>query len=831
VLAALGLVLATGIVLTGVVLDPSGAPAPGALVTLHGPDRRTLTDYRGAFRFEDVSPGRYEIEVRAEHFKPTRLRVNVTERGMRPLRIILELAALHETLTVRDAALRLGASPGENPDVVRLDLGLLKGLPVLDQDVLAAAALFLNPAEIGAGGYGLIVDGMETDRLGATASAIREVRINQNPYSAEFSSPGRGRLEVTTARGETAYHGELNLLVRDHRLDARNAFALERPRQQRRTLEGHLTGPLGRSRRLSFLMSAQRQADDQESIVYALTPAGLLRQQAPRPERDSELNFRLNYQPDDRHWLAWRYERESDSTRGDDIGGFDLPEVGTDSRDREQAAYFSLQVVHSPRWLHQLQARLRTEREHQASRTPGVPKVAVEGAFTGGGGQTERLQRRLRGEFTDVWSWSSTRHLVKVGAGLREADRTDFRDLSNRQGTFHFSSLEDFAARRPFSFVRQTGEGRVLLWSAAGAAFLQDDFRFRPKLSLGLGLRYERFAYPGDANNLAPRLSLAWAPGRRPNTLLRAGAGIFYDRLGSGAVRDAHLLDGVRLRRLLLVNPGYPDPFAGEAASVLEPASLVRLAGNLRAPYLIHYGLGISRQLAAKTTFSLNYTGLRGLKQFRSLDLNAPQPPDYVRPDPALAAVRSIESSARLTGHSLEVGLRGNLSKFFDGALLYTLGRTFNDTDGPDQLPADSRDLSLEWARANFDRRHRFHLFGKLSAPELFELGVILRLESGAPYSLTAGRDLNRDGSARDRPAGVPRNSLQGPGLAVLDLRWSRSFKPHEKAEVTFGLDAFNALNRVNYTSFVGNLSSPFFGRPVAARAARRLQLGLRVEF
>lgn len=830
VLAILLAVVCAGATLTGVVLDPSGAPAPGALVTLRPTERTALTDYQGVFRFEDLPQGRYELEVRREHFKTARLWVSVGPRSGRPLRIVLELARLEQKLTVTDAA-GLSTNPAENPDVVQLDPDLLKSLPVLNLDVLGAAALFLDPAQIGARGHSLVVDGMETDRLGVTASAIREVRINQNPYSAEFSSPGRGRLEVTTAKAESAYHGQFNLILRHHRLDARNAFAASGPRQQRRTFEGHLTGPLGRSRKLSFLLSGSREIDHQESVVFAQTLAGLVRQQVPRVERDAEFNFRLNYQPDARRSFAWRYEIEADSTRGDDIGGVNLPEVGTDGRDREQALYFTWQAVHSPRWLHQFQARPRRQRGDQTSRTPGVPKLVVEDAFVGGGGQNEQLQRHWRVELSDLWSWSSTRHWLKLGAAATQLDRTDFHDLSHREGIFYFSSLEDYAARRPFAFTRQSGSGRLRFWNVGLAGFLQDDFRWRPNLSFGLGLRYERFLYPGDSDNFAPRFSFAWAPGARPKTVLRGGAGLFYERLGGGSVRNALLFDGLKLRRVLLVDPGFPDPFAGAGFNVQQPPAIVRLSPRLGAPYLLHSSLGLSRPLTPKATLTITYAEIRGLKQFRSRDANAPVPPDFTRPNPALSTVRTIESSARMAGRSLEAGLRGSLTRWFNGAVLYSLGRTFNDSDGPDSLPADSLDLSREWARAAFDRLHRFHLAGKLTAAEWFEVGLILQLESGAPYSLTTGRDDNRDGSARDRPHGVARNSLQGTGLAVLDVRWERKFPIREPIQARLLVDAFNALNRVNYTRWVGNLSSPFFGRPVAARPARRLQLGLRLEF
>src|SRR6266568_6781550 len=166
----------------------------------------------------------------------------------------------------------------------------------------------------------------------------------------------------------------------------------------------------------------------------------------------------------------------------------------------------------------------------------------------------------------------------------------------------------------------------------------------------------------------------------------------------------------------------------------------------------------------------------------------------------------------------------------------YVVGRTSNNTGGVIWFPANNYDYSGEWARADFDQRQRFNLLGTMRPGKWLNLGMGVSLYSGQPYSLTTGRDDNRDGLANDRPAGVRRNSLQGPGYADLDLRWSRNFyfapaKRDKGPTATIAVDAFNVLNRVNYTAFVGNLSSPFFGKAVAAQPPRRLQLGLRFRF
>ena len=113
---------------------------------------------------------------------------------------------------------------------------------------------------------------------------------------------------------------------------------------------------------------------------------------------------------------------------------------------------------------------------------------------------------------------------------------------------------------------------------------------------------------------------------------------------------------------------------------------------------------------------------------------------------------------------------------------------------------------------------------------------MVFTARSGRPYSLTTGLDDNRDSFATDRPFGVPRNSLGGPGYATLDLRWSKEFyfwreKKNKGPSTSISLDAFNVLNQVNLGKPVGNLSSPFFGLPVSSGSARQMQLSFGFKF
>jgi hypothetical protein len=813
--------------ISGVVVDPSDAAIAGARVSLRpesgGKVRTARTDVSGRFRFPLASAGAHRLEVQAEGFQTAR----IGAAGPGEIRIMLNVADLSEQITVSARAAPVVADPRENLDSVRLERDLLDNLPVLDQDVIAAAGQFLDPGAVGSGGVNVVVDGMPTSEPGVSSSAIEDVRINQNPYSAEFARPGRGRIEVTTQSGSAGWHGTLNALLRDHRLAARHAFAERRPQEQRRILEGHLSGPLGRSKKTTFLASANREEQERASVVYALTPPGIVRENFPSPERETLFSLRLNHQRSPASTMALRYEFERDAERGKGAGGLRLPEAAFDAAEGSHHVYLNHRGIPTPRVVNDIQIRLGRHRAWMRSRTTGVPRIVVPGAFTGGSAQVDASESEHHLDLHQVLSWSPGRHLVRAGFSVPEFSRRASYDRSNFGGTFSFASLEDYLAGRPYAYAAQQGDGRLVFWQKQFAAFLQDDIRLRPNLSVAAGLRYDWQNYLADHNNFGPRVSLAYAPGRQRRTVLRAGAGCFYDETGDEPIADLLRYDGRRLRQVFVSNPGYPDP--GPLAT--RAPNLVRFAPGLRSPYTLHWSFGIDRRLGRSTGAAVTYSGARGVKLFRSRDVNAPAAPHYLRPDPALGMIRQIESSAGLEGRSLEVALRGSMTRVFQGMVQYTLGRYKNDTDGINSLPADHYDLSGEWSRATWEERHRFRLLGSVQPGRWFRFGVSLSLRSGRPYSLTTGEDHNRDTIASDRPPGVPRNTLEAPGAATVDLRWSKEFSTDGGLTVTIGADAFNLLNRVNYNEVVGNLSSPLFGQAVSADSPRRVQLTLRVKF
>ena len=779
----------------------------------------TKTDSSGRFRFAAVAPGTYAIEVSRERFAGSTTPIAVGAQPPAPLAITLALATVVTELSVNgDAPEEVSTDIADNRDTASVDENLLDKVPVFDQDYVATVSSFLDSASLGAGGPQLVVNGVAATTIPVSASAIQEVRINQNPYSAELIRPGRGTIEIITKEGTSAYHGTLNFIFRDSAINARDTFALTRAPEQRRIWEGAVTGPIFNSKTTSFVLSGHRQEEDLESTVFAQGLAGPIQESVPSPKRDSQISLRIGHQFTPNHYSylqgnEWEYPATNQG-----VGGFVLPDAGFNTNQWEREAVWGDRWAISPKWLNQFQFLFGWEHHATTSVNSGA-KIVVQDAFTSGGAQLNRLDTERHFTVSEVVSWASGKHLVKVGLNIPDFSHRGIRTSSNSGGTYTFSSLAAYQAGTPEIFKIQSGSGLALYTQKEMGLFVQDEYRVWPTLSLSLGLRYSWQNYVHDNTQFAPRVGFAFSPGKRSKFVFRGGAGIFYDRTGAGPIGDTYLYNGSTLQSYTLTNNiPYPNP----GPLTAQPVDLVQFDPALRDPYTIQYSLSLERQLNRRTTVAVAYYGSVGEHLFLSRDINAPIPPFYIStvvPNPAFGVIRDIESSGRQMGNSFEVTLRGQMTHSVTGLLQYTLSRTDNNTGGLNWLPANQYDLTSEWSRADFDQRHRFNMLESYSPGKSFTLGVGLSLATGKPYSETTGTDDFNTGLNNARPAGVPRNSLQGPGYADLDLRLSRDFflnkaKKEKGMVTTLALDAFNALNHPNYVSYVGNLSSPILRSP-----------------
>src|SRR6266446_1363291 len=173
--------------ITGVVHDQAGAAIVGARVQLSGAGntlQSSMTDQSGSFEFKRVPFGEYQVQINSEGFASTTVDVVVASPPRAALRIVLAIASLRQETTVASTPTQISTEASENKDTVALTEQSLSNLPVFDQDYIGAMSRFLDSGSVGTNGVSLVVNGMEVPNLGVSPSAIKEIKINQDPYSA-----------------------------------------------------------------------------------------------------------------------------------------------------------------------------------------------------------------------------------------------------------------------------------------------------------------------------------------------------------------------------------------------------------------------------------------------------------------------------------------------------------------------------------------------------------------------------------------------------------------------------------------------------------------------
>ena len=831
-----------GVPVAGVVQDQTGAVLPGAAITISAVPStaspvQVTADQNGAFRFDRVAPGEYDLRADFPGFVARVTRVRIGARTPAQLTIVLQIEGVTQEVSVSGGGAATSTAADSNLNAITVSGDQLDDLPVLDQDVVTAMSRFLDSSSIGTNGPTVLVNGVEVNVLALSASAIQAIKINQDPYSAEFMRQGRGRIEIITKPGGQEYSGTLNVRFRDADFAAKNAFATIKPPEQRRIVEGTLGGPIGDGKSTSFLLSGLFDAQDNQAIVYAETPSGTANTNVATPFRNTLAAGTVTHQFGANNTGNFRFSHLYQTNTNQGVGGTTLPEAGYNHTDREDEATYTHQTVVSQTLFHEVRFLYGDEYEPRTSINP-QPRIVVQDSFTGGGAQNDQARTEHHFTLVDALTWQAGKQTLKFGINIPDWSWRGNTDATNVGGTFYFSSLATYQLRQPYSYIAQRGDGHTLFIEKVVGLFVRDEVRVGAALTLDFGLRYDWQNYFHDNNNFAPRFSFAYSPDNEHKTIVRGGAGIFYDRTGPGPIQDLLRYDGSHLNRFVLTDPGFPNPVPPDETLGAQPASLVQLAPDITISYWLDYGIGLERQLRPRTTLAINLHGVRGYDQFRSRDVNAPLPPLYTaRPNPEYSQIRQIESAGTARAIYLETTLRGQVTRFFNATAQYTFGRNMNDTQGINWMPPNMYDLAREYAPNDFNRTHSVSLFGTLNAGAWANFGASLGYDSPRPYTITTGLDLYNTGIANARPAGVGRNTERGFSYAALDLRWWRELpyvatgKPRPKRSFTFGIDAFNVTNRVNYTNPVGNLSSSFFGQPISAGPARRIQFSLRIRY
>jgi hypothetical protein len=819
-----------------VVEDETGGVIIGASVVLLNAAtqerREAVADAAGRIAFENVAPGNYMLTVESPGFKALEQAVPIGAGS--PSSLVHLKLKIEVTDEVSVEALR--RDPRPNPEADDLENGLIADLPLPmgSTQLLDVLGMFLSPALQGTAGVAVVVDGGEQGRLSVPGAAIKRIVVNKSPFSAEYKKPGPARVEIITEDGSRRhFEANMGLSFNSSIFDARNAFARTKPDTDKTLFEGGFSGPLI-PKRASFFSTWEYLRDHQSAVVNAQTPGGPLIETVPTFANYASGLGRLDFKPSQLLNVMVRYDYTGEIQRNRGVGGLRLPSLAVESRDIEHGLRLRANAIFSPVLANDL--RVSVERETNREGGPaGGPQLLVRGAFRGGFSQTFTSDRSTELLIQDTATYFRGAHTMRVG-GRVESNFVGAADRSNFGGVFEFARLDLFGAGVPslFRINQGTPDVNFSVWDAD--VFFQDDIKVAPSFTLMLGGRYDWQSAVHDFNKVVPRLGFAWSS--TPRTVVRGGAGVFYERLTERLLRRSVLFDGAHTTELVIANPGYPDPFASGQARTTLP-SVVRLAPDIGTPRLTHASVSLERNVWPKAFLTLEYSHLRGDQLYRTRNINAPLPGTALRPDLRFVNVNQIESSAGLRSNALNVKLAGRIGGKIKLTTNYAYSRSTNDASGPLSLPANNYDLGPERGRAEFDIRHRFNLLTSLDLPARFTLGTALSLNSGPPYDITTGFDDNGDTEATDRPAGFVRNSGQGFGFAQLDLRLLKKIKigrsldadPAETGKFQFSVDVFNILNRPNYEQVIGVQSSPLFGRPNSARGSRTIQFSTKYSF
>jgi hypothetical protein len=577
--------------------------------------------------------------------------------------------------------------------------------------------------------------------------------------------------------------------------------------------------------------------------------------------RRTGITPRIDYQLSTNHTLTVRYSYNRDVVRDTGTGGLNLVSRGYEYSAPNQTVQVTETAVLSTGVINE--TRFQYFRPETLSQANSVGyAVQVLGALNGGGnplGRTTDTQNTY--EFQNNTSILRGSHSWRFGIRLRDASETNFSP-QNYNGTFTFSgglapeldgnnnpipdptgqfvlanisSIESY--RRTLLFqqlgvnaarIRQLGGGASQFTINTGnplitgsqfdlGAFIGDDWKMKPNLTVSLGLRYETQNNIHDWRDFAPRIGVAWAPGgggkSRPKSVIRAGFGMFYDRFSLGNTLAAERYNGIVQQQYVIANPDF-FPMVPSAAALPGPvpsSTIQQISSTLRAPYLMQSAIGFERQIPFNTTIAITYANSHGLHMLRSQDINAPLPGSY---DPTVpgsglfplgrpGVVALMESAGLYNQNQLMFNVNSRVNRNLSLTGSYMYNRSMSNTDGLGTFPANPYSMAGEYGPAATDMHHRVSLAGTITAKWGIRFNPLLTANSGPPFDITSGRDLYGDTLFNGRPGiatnpnrpGViatpyglldpspvpgekllPRNFGRGPGQIMLNMRIGRTF-------------------------------------------------------
>jgi len=795
--------------ISGVVTDPSGGTIAKAAVRLTNASGASLdatTNREGFYEFKGLPPGMYTLKAVAKGFALfTQENIQILDGQTQKLNVGLLIHVEEEKVEVTDTSTKVDVDPSNNAGTVVMKGKDLEALSD-DPDELQSELQALAGPSAGPNGGQIYIDGFTAGQLPPKAS-IREIRLNQNPFSSEYDKLGYGRIEILTKPGTDQLHGQLFLTGNTDAFNTRNPFegSVQQPGYYSTQFSANLGGSLGK--KASFFTNIERRNLHELNVVDTpfVDPTTFQLTQftdaSPNPRTRTNFSQRFDFQLTPGNTLSTRYQYWRNSENGDGVGTFTLPTAGFNSLETEHTFQVSDTQTLSARTINETRFQFVREENNQ-NPLNNAPTIQIQGAFVDGGNSTGLYNdTQNRYELQNITYMTFGKHSIKYGGRLR-VTKEDYASNSKFNGLYSFGSrvdptvagcnvsnppttcpqisgllayqrtLQSIAAGNSptangggasFYAVNANAIGSAIAnqtW-ADGALFFQDDWRIRTNITLSSGLRYETQNNLGDHADLAPRLGLAWGidangKNKSPKTVLRLGFGMFYDRFSSDLVLQQQLQNGLIQQQFLIQNPSFFNATQAVPASQFQssgtsPQTVYIINPNLRTPYTMQTGVTIERQLTKAANLSVTYLNSRGDHQFYT-DFTNPTilsggivgtPPATIKYQYQSEGV--FKQNQLIVNSSVRVGTKLSLFGY------YTLNYANSDSAGANYVLSVPNDPSADYGRASFDVRHRVFFGGSIGLPHDFRLSPFMIASSGSPFNITTGQDVYGDAQFNTR--------------------------------------------------------------------------------
>jgi carboxypeptidase family protein len=567
----------TGGTLRGQVTDPSGASVAGAtllLTTPSGASMDTTTNKDGVYEFKDLAPGKYQIKAVSQGFALfTKTDVMITAGQVTRVNIPLEIEAQQEKVQVNATTTQVDVNPNNNANSIVLEGKDLEALSD-DPDEMESELQALAGPSAGPNGGQIYIDGFTAGQLPPKAS-IREIRINQNPFSSEYDKLGYGRIEILTKPGTDKFHGQFMVDGNASAFNARNPFELlpagaQSPSYNSEQYSGNIGGPI--SKKASFFFNIDQRDIGALGIVsasvvcddpYLLIPCSPTQKKlsiipysdaVTNPQTRTNLSPRIDYQLTPGNTLTARYQYWRDSETNQGVGQFTLSGQASNSLETEQTFQVTDTQTVNPSTINEM--RFQFIRDNTLT-TPVSTDISlnVGGAFNGlgsGGGNQSDIETRY--EFQNILYKSYSKHSLKIGGRIRSINDNN-SNAQNFTGQFTFGSrpspqnplavcsasqqnssscitpieayqitVQGLSEGLTIPQIQALGGGASYYAQTSGVPntsvtvidlglFAQDDWKVRPNLTVSYGLRFETQNHLANTVDFAPRLGVAWGIG------------------------------------------------------------------------------------------------------------------------------------------------------------------------------------------------------------------------------------------------------------------------------------------------------------------------------